>query len=206
MTVDAVVSVFSATGSAPVRMAFAARGLRAIARLVQVTDERALADAAGASSDYAALLQLLAQPEVISDLRRTDPDDPLLMARIAGLRARDEVLRAEGGALTADQMGEGLGISRQAVDQRRRKGKLLALTLGRRGYAYPAWQVVDGRTIDGLDAVLAEFHGLDPWTQAAFMLTPNTWLDDETPLDELRRGHIDRVREAASAYGEQVAA
>ncbi len=205
-TVDAVLSVFAAAGTTPVRTAFAARGLRAIARLLEQTDERALADAAGAPSDYAALLQLLAQPEVISDLGEVDPDDPLWPARIAGLRARDEIIRAEGGTLSADQLARLLGISRQAVDHRRRKGKLLALTLGRRGYAYPAWQVVDGRTIDGLDTVLTELRNFDPWTQAAFMLSPNTWLDDETPLDELRRGHLDRIRQAASVYGEQVAA
>jgi cephalosporin hydroxylase len=61
-------------------------------------------------------------------------------------------------------------------------------------------------SIDGLEAVLAELRVFDPWTQAAFMLTPNTWLDDETPLDELRRGRATRVREAASVYGEHVAA
>ncbi|MEA2523752.1 MAG: hypothetical protein QOF73_979 [Thermomicrobiales bacterium] len=205
-TVDAMLSLFHAAGTAPVRTAFAARGLRAVARLLQLSDDRALADAAGAPSDYAALLQLLAQPEVISDLGQFDPRDPLLPARIAGLRAREELLRAEGGPLKADQIAQLLGISRQAVDHRRRKGKLLALTLGRRGYAYPAWQVVEGRTIQGLDTVLAELRDFDPWTQAAFMLNPNTWLDDETPLNELRRGHVDRVREAASVYGEHVAA
>jgi hypothetical protein len=205
-TVDALLSVAAAAGSTPVRTAFAARGLRAVARLLEQADERTLADAAGAPSDYAALLQLLAQPEAISDLRQLDPDDPLMPARIAGLRAREEILRAEGGTLSAEQIARLLGISRQAVDHRRRRGKLLALTLGRRGYAYPAWQVVEGRTIDGLDAVLAELHDFDPWTQAAFILSPNTWLEDETPLDELRRGHVDRVREAASVYGEQIAA
>jgi hypothetical protein len=205
-TVDAVLSVFAAAGTTPVRIAFAARGLRAIARLLQQSDERTLADAAGAPSDYAALLHLLAQPEAIGDLGEVDPDDPLLAARIAGLRAREEILRAEGGTVTAEQTAHLLGISRQAVDHRRRKGKLLALTLGRRGYAYPAWQIADGRTIDGFAAILAELQDFDPWTQAAFMLTPNTWLDDETPLAELRRGHIARVREAASVYGEQVAA
>jgi hypothetical protein len=205
-TVDAVLSVVAAAGTTPLRTAFAARGLRAVARLLQLSDERTLADAAGAPSDYAALLQLLAQPEVVGDLSGVDSPDPLLPARIAGLRAREAILRAEGGTLTADQIAQCLGITRQAVDYRRRKGKLLALTLGRRGYAYPVWQIVDGRTIDGLDTVLAELRDFDPWTRAAFMLNPNTWLDDETPLDALRRGQVARVRGAASVYGEQVAA
>lgn len=132
--------------------------------------------------------------------------DPLLPARLAGMEARHQLLDLGGGVYTAEQMAVVLGISRQAVDNRRKRSKLLAVTLGRRGNFYPTWQIHEGRVLEGLAVVLAELHDRDPWTQLAFMLNPNTWLDDETPLEVLRRGLVDQVRDAASAYGEQVAA
>lgn len=204
-TVDATLQMLMVAGERQLGAAFAARMLRAIAHLVEVTNERALAAAAGAPSDYAALLELLLQPEALRDLQALGADS-LLPARLAGLQARQALLEAGGGAYTAAQMADLLGISRQAVDNRRRHGTLLALTLGKRGNIYPAWQIDEGQVLQGLDVVLAELSDYNPWTRLAFMLNPNTWLDDETPLTELRRGHVERVREAASLYGEQVAA
>jgi hypothetical protein len=34
-----------------------------------------------------------------------------------------------------------LQIARQAIDERRKEGKLLALELGNKGFHYPAWQI-----------------------------------------------------------------
>jgi len=203
---DAALSVVAAANGHRTKAAFAARALRAVARLVAVTDEGALTEATGAPSDYSALLQVLARPEAVADLHTMADPDPLLPAHLAGLRAREHLLAAEGGAYTSAQMATALGITRQAVDNRRRHGRLLAVTLGRRGYRYPAWQIEQGNALPGLARVLAELHDLDPWTQLAFILNPNTWLDDETPLAVLRLGDLDRVREAASAYGAHVAA
>ena len=56
------------------------------------------------------------------------------------------------GTFTATQIGQALGISRQAVDKRRKHGSLIGLDLGRRGFAYPAWQVGPRGTLDGLPA------------------------------------------------------
>jgi len=203
---DAALSVVAAAAGRRVRTAFASRALRAVARLVAVADEGALTEATGAPSDYDALLQVLARPETVADLHPTVAPDPLRDARLAGLRAREHLLAAEGGAYTSAQTATALGITRQTVDNRRRHGRLLAVTLGRRGYRYPGWQIDRGNALAGLDRVLAELRGLDPWTQLAFMLNPNTWLDDQTPLAELRRGHVERVRDAASVFGEHVAA
>ena len=59
--------------------------------------------------------------------------------------------------------------------------------------------------LEGFDLVLAALSDHDPWSQLSFMLTPNTWLQDESPLDVLRRGEVEPVLEAASVFGEQVA-
>ncbi|CAN5605873.1 hypothetical protein BH23CHL2_BH23CHL2_26380 [soil metagenome] len=152
-----------------------------------------------AGSDYLALVEFLERPEVLSALRETDP---LISARIRGLRMREQLLAAGGGVCSAREFADALGITRQAIDKRRRSGTLIGVSLGKRGYMYPVWQI----GLDGLGDVLAELQEYDPWTQLAFVLSPNRWLDGQSPLDVLKSGEIARATEAAHLYGEQVAA
>jgi hypothetical protein len=151
-----------------------------------------------AESDYATLVYFLEQPEVLATLRQ---QDPLISARLRGLRMREQLLSSEGGVCSTREMADALGVTRQAVDKRRKSATLIGVRLGKRGFMYPVWQI----GLDGLDRVLAELQGYDPWTRLAFMLTPNSWLRERTPLDALRNGEIEQVVEAAQGYGEQVA-
>ena len=201
-TVDAAVRLLGVATKSRAKAAFAARALDALADLAERTDEAALIDATGAPSNVAALIQALDRPEALIEVRRRDPLGP---ARVRGLRAQEWLLREHGGTLSAEQIGQALGISRQAVDKRRKQGLLIGLDLGRRGFAYPAWQIGDQGTLAGLPAALAELRDESPWGQAAFYLTSNVWLDGETPLAALRRGEIERVREAARHLGDQAA-
>lgn len=150
-------------------------------------------------ADLEELLEVLGRPEVLADLRRRDP---LAAARLRGLRAKKHLLEAEGGAVSGRELAQALGITRQAVDKRRLAGKLIGIDLGKRGYAYPVWQI----GLNGMDAILAELDEVDPWTQVLFMLSANNWLNGETPLAMLRRGELDEVLNAARLYGEQTAA
>jgi hypothetical protein len=175
---------------------FFAHALNALVLIANASDTRSLLDV---DSDYGALLRALDQPELLAAL---EPRDPLAPARLRGLRLQQELLTAEGGTSSAQAVADALGITRQAIDKRRKRGALIGLSLGRRGYAYPVWQI----GLDGLEAVLAELRDLDPWTQTAFMLAPNRWLAGETPLEVLRRGNRDAVLQAARLYGEQIAA
>ena len=206
--------------------------MRDVTRIAGTLDLAAMGDAVEASSDHLATPRVVLSQEMIwthagstgdaHDLGRssavgsigssttggevTRSSGPLAAARMAGAMARQELLDRGGGAYRGEELAGVLGISRQAVDNRQKRGKLLAMTLARRGYHYPAWQVHDGRVLDGLDVVLATLADHDPWSRLAFMLNPNTWLDDEAPLDVLRRDRVEAVRDAASVYGEQVAA
>ena len=150
-------------------------------------------------TDLEELVEVLGRPEVLGDVRRRDP---LTAARLRGLRAKKLMLEAEGGVVSGRELAHALGITRQAVDKRRLAGKLIGIDLGKRGYAYPVWQL----GLNGLEAVLAELAAVDPWTQALFMLSTNPWLNGETPLATLRRGELDDVLNAARLYGEQTAA
>jgi hypothetical protein len=99
-----------------------------------------------------------------------------------------------------------LGLTRQAVDKRRRANKLVGLAVGRHGYRYPLWQFGRSGTVRGLEDVLAVLSRHDPWSQVIFMLSPSDRLDGAIPLDTLLDGQIEEVRNAAALFGEHGAA
>ena len=190
----------------PGRAAFLARILGAANRLAERLDESSLAEVAGASSDLEALVVALSSPETVETLRALDP---LLPARLRGVRDRERLLNAFGGPVGAGEAAAMLGISRQAVYHRRAKGMLLGVSTGRRGYLYPSWQFGPEGTLPGLGQVLQTIASQDPWSKLAFMVNPNDRLGEEAPVAVLRRGGaeaLSEVVEAAQAYGEQGAA
>lgn len=160
-----------------------------------------------AGNEAEVMVEVLTQPETLKVLAgdRNAPD-PLLAARLRGIQVKHDLLNADEPALTTEQVATCLGISRQAVDKRRRSGKLLAVSLGKRGYHYPALQFVNGTVLEGLDRVLAALAGFDPWTQLMFLRTGDPRLDDRTPLECLQAGEGDLVVWAANCYGEHSAA
>lgn len=187
----------------PLSSAFLSRSCNAIARMSSALPAQTLGEVVGELSDYGVLLHALQEPET---LRSLEEDDPLAAARLRGLEVRAELLKSEGGALSVNEVATRLGISRQAVDKRRRARQLLALPVGKSRYVYPAWQFTEEGVLTGLEPVLQAFQDEAPWSQAAFFLGENTLLDRKRPLDELRRGNAAAVRRAAALLGEQVAA
>ncbi len=198
--VAAAARVLSA-GDRADRAAFLARALSGLADVVPALATRALDDATHAASDYEALLTAVNSPEVATAWRG---NDPLAAARQRAVELKRRVLEAEGGALTVAEVANGLGISKQAVDKRRRGRKLLSLGT-HRGFLYPAWQFADEGVLPGFEQVLAALEA-DAWTQASWFLTGDSRLGDARPLDALRRGELQPVLRAAAAYGEQGAA
>jgi hypothetical protein len=197
--VAAVVQVLS-LGADPLRGAFITRSLNSLARLARGLDAGTLGQAVSLPSDYEALVCALSSPGALEALRQ---QDPLLAARLRGLRAREALLSGEGGAFTSAQAAEALGITRQAVEKRRHAGKLLAVNIGRRGYLYPSWQFTPEGVLPGIEQVLIALSDHDPWMRLAFMLNANTALGGQTPLDELQRRNVEPVLRAARLYGEQ---
>ena len=131
---------------------------------------------------------------------------PLAKARLRGIAARHELVEAEGGALAANAMAEALGITRQAVDKRRKAHQLLALDLPKRGFLYPSWQLAKGGVLPGLGDVLAVLPHDSPWADARFFLSGNDRLGGKRPLDLLRKGNVEPVVRAAKMFGEHGAA
>ena len=155
------------------------------------------------NSDFDVMVTGFTQPEVLKSLA---PDDPLASARLKGHQVKYELLYGDATPLSSSDVADLLHVSRQAVDKRRKKHQLLGVSLGRRGYLYPAEQFLDGQTVSGLDKVLAALQEYSAWTQLMFLKTGDVRLQGKTPLDCLREGQVEDVVQAAECYGDQSAA
>jgi hypothetical protein len=175
---------------------FLTRALNAITHLVE---HSSLVNASAAPSDYEVLLRILELPESLELLQR---DDPLAMARLRGLKTKQELLEANHGCIKVEEVAKILNISRQAVDKRRRANKLIGISRGKHSYVYPIWQFKEQSVIQGLESVLKHLQDYDPWMQIAFMLEPNLRLEQKTPLEELNAGQLENVLLAARVFGE----
>lgn len=93
------------------------------------------------------------------------------------------------------------GVSKQAVSQRVRGRRLLALETGSGQLVYPLWQFHDGRPLPGLAEVLAA-AGYDParpvtgWTVASWLATDDPELG-AAPRRLLAAGRLGPVLTAA---------
>ena len=88
-------------------------------------------------------------------------------------------------------------MSRQAVEKRRKAGRLIGVSLGRRGFGYPAWQFSERGTLPGLETVLDALRPHDAWTKLVFFTSVNAATGGKKPLDVLRSGNVDKVMAAA---------
>lgn len=165
------------------RAAFHRRAVEAIDRLTEAASPEALADALSAPTGVGAVARLLADAAALGAAGELEP----LAASIArGAEVRADLVRRSGGLLTAVQMGNVLGgISRQAVDKRRRTGQLLAVHVGA-DWRYPAAQADrDGNVPDGLANVIQAMRDAGPWATLDFLLAPDSALGGVTPLKAL---------------------
>jgi hypothetical protein len=174
---------------------------RAINAVLQFTalSEKAIANATEAPTDLVVLLRALSSTELLDDLKAAEPLAP---AFIRGIEASRRLIDEHGGALSAVQVAKTLGISWQMVETRRRTEKLLAVSTGRHGYRYPAWQFDESGVLPGLEDVLKVLATHDEWMQVAFFVSRNQRLSNRTPVETLKVGRVDLVLDAAEVYGE----
>jgi biotin operon repressor len=179
---------------------FFSRAFNALTSIANELPARSVEELTASSTDFELLVNALFASTINAE--SSDPD-PLIRAKLRGIEHRKRILEKLGGTLSAEQVSELIGISRQAVDKRRSQNQLIGLTQGRRGYAYPAFQFENGKTIDGLKEVLDALSGHDPWMQSIFFANDNDRLNRSTPVEALHQGKIGAVVRAAEAYGEQ---
>lgn len=189
--------------SNPVRSAFAARAINAIAALIGQTEPKMLVEITSASSDIEVLIRALVNH---GESEAARVQSPVLASRLRGIAMRDKLFRAAGGLLPVSKVAAILGISRQAVDKRRKADRLLAVSVGKRGYLYPACQFEDEKIIEGVAEILPKMNTLSSWSALRFLVNANDRLEGRTPIQALHQGEIERVVGAASQFLEHGAA
>lgn len=137
--------------------------------------------------------------------RRPAEASPQYAVKLRGALQKHRLLEAEGGVIGPAEVGKLVGISRQAVGQRRSTGKLLGIPVAG-GFVYPIWQFADGETVEGLEEVLVALAEHDAWMKLVFFLNHNQALGGKRPLDALRRGRVEPVLRAARLYLQHAAA
>jgi hypothetical protein len=173
-----------------IQAAFLRRAVSALERIAGRASAKTLTDALAASTDVGSLAQLLSRSDVVgSAVVELDPLAPMLARNV---EHRQKLLQLAGGALSAEEAGHTLGITRQAVDKRRRANTLLAVREGS-DWHYPACQFHQGEVLPGIADVVQGFATAGPWAALDFLLASDTVLEGSTPLQVLESGERDRV-------------
>lgn len=177
------------------------KAITAIVKLIDEVDEQTALEALSAPDDMSALVWFLASPGVTRIFAQST--HPLAASLVRGVERRRQLLSMEGGTASGQEFAEALGISRQAVDKRRRAGDLLAIPSGSGDWRYPWWQLREGRVLPDFKEVMTALDHLSPWACMDFFLSPDERLGGRRPLDALRSGEGDAVIQSARAEGEQ---
>lgn len=120
-------------------------------------------------------------------------------AQLRAFQFRRELLAD---TLSAAEVADLLGTSRQTPHDRARNGGLLAV-LDRGQLRFPRWQF-DPAGPDGVVLSLPEvIRVLDvsPLAKMSWLTRPNPYLEDRTPLEALKDGDRERVVDTARAVG-----
>ncbi len=170
----------------PLREAFLKRSLDTITRIAAQADPKLLAEALSAATGVGSLARVLGDTGAVGDA--VTALDPLAPLAARNAEHRIETLAAAGGALSSTEVSQRLGVSRQAIDKRRRAHALLAVRVGG-DWRYPACQFDedDGEVVRDLPKLLDGFRPTPPWVVLDFLLAPEDILGGETPLQSLRR-------------------
>ena len=184
-----------------VQGAFLRRAVSALERISATVPPKALAEALAAPTDAGSLAHLLSRSDLVGPA--IVALDPLVPALARNVEHRRILIEYAGGTLSGEEAGRVLGISRQAIDKRRRAGVLLAVREAS-DWRYPACQFEEGDVVTGLGAVLRGFAAQGPWVALDFLLAPDMALGGRTPLEALRAGEqaaVERLIGAETSDG-----
>jgi hypothetical protein len=134
-------------------------------------------------------------------------EQKLAQAQVRGLEVRQQLVEAEGGSWSSEEVARLLHISKTAVLKRLASDRLLAWREERLQAArFPRWQFDDhGHVLNGLEAVLdvlGRDARLDAWGKMLFFLQEKPGPGERHPLDLLRQGKMNEARLAAEGYAE----
>lgn len=95
--------------------------------------------------------------------------------------------------LSGEEFGNRLGLTRQAIDARRKNGQLIGLEGPGRGVHYPEWQIMsDGHLTPGISEILELVDG-DTWAAYRFLVEDFPDASRDRLVDKLQDGEVDLV-------------
>jgi hypothetical protein len=178
-----------------------ARLARLVGEAVSRAPSETLAESASSLTDLGAMAEFLIE---VAPALTGAAVNPLGEALLRGGLVKKELIDAAGGAVGAPDIAAALGITRQAVDKRRRARSLLAVPSASRDWLYPMAQFgPDAEPLPGLERVLRAFRVEAPWMQLDALLAPDPALGGRTAFEALRDGDVDAVVEVVGNFGEQ---
>ncbi len=180
------------------QVAYVARILKAASLVLAGTSTQTMATALTASSDLGVLARALSDAASSPAVAELDPTAELIAA---GVERKNELIEMAGGLLSAKNAGLAMGISRQAIEKRRKSGGLIGIRAGGE-YRYPAFQFRDGALVLGLDDVLKSLPIKAEWMRLEWLLTASPELEGVKPLEALEKGRTREVIETAAAHGD----
>jgi hypothetical protein len=187
-----------ATRSA-VRQAFLERAVDYIAEVADTAPETVIIGALREPTALATIAHALTE-SVVEERELDEADRQIAAALAAGAQYKADLLDRAGGAFSAEQLGNVLAISRQAVNAGRKTNLYFGVPSGQ-SFAYPKVQVSGDGVLNGLRSFLDAFTLPDPWMKLAVLVEPSERLDGRSPLDALRAGDVNQAVLVAETYG-----
>jgi hypothetical protein len=129
--------------------------------------------------------------------------------RRAALLAASELLweREVGPLVTTSRLEDLLRCSRQAINERVRNRRILALPTDKGDHLYPLWQFgPTSQPLPGIAEMLETFADAvaTPWTIASWLVANEPELDGRAPIEALRSGDTTTALAAARHYVERL--
>jgi hypothetical protein len=172
----------------------------------------AVAEAGTAPVDLATAFDAAeASGRPVTDAELDQAEADWMAALDRGYRHRDLIAATAGPLLAPREAAARLGVSTVTVNTWRTRGKLLALRLDHHQYRYPLFQFAaspaegEAGVVTGFADLLALLGDRDAWSKVQLLVTPDSFLAGQRPIDVLRAGGAearDRLRRWPAGVGE----
>lgn len=117
------------------------------------------------------------------------------------LRARElrrQLLTEEGGCHTAQVIADAFGVTRSAIHQQEKAGKVFCVREGTQKL-FPIWQYRDdGVPYKGIETVLCHYDPVNKFELLAWFLNDSEVVADARPIDLLRSGDLEALSMAGA--------
>lgn len=167
----------------------------------KLLDRYAAAAGEAEASHRPVTMQVTVDPDGSVHISDGAPDDPLAAARARGRHVVAR-LSSDPEMLNSDAIAVRMGITRETVRQKRKRGELLGVGGNKRGLRYPAWQLdpETGIPYANLPRLISGCDG-DHWRALRLLQRYHPELG-RTGLDALRAGDIEGLLRVSNAVAE----